>query len=85
MTVLCRVMQVRTSAYYDWLKAPTDSDKEQQDRKITETAKQIFIDNKQCFDSRRLADRLQNRGLLPVALKRGDSVINEITLLRQGA
>lgn len=51
-----------TSAYYDWLKAPTDSDKEQQDRKTAETAKQIFIDNKQCFGSRRLADRLQKQG-----------------------
>ena len=55
-------MQVSTSAYYDWLKAPKESDKDQQDRKIAETAKQLFIDNKPCFGSRRLADRLQKQG-----------------------
>lgn len=62
MTVLCRVMKVSTSAYYDWLKVPKDSDNDQQDQKIAETARQIFIDNKQCFGSRRLADRLQKQG-----------------------
>ncbi|QFY42188.1 transposase [Candidatus Methylospira mobilis] len=62
MTVLCRVMQVSSSAYYEWLKAPQDSDKDQQDQKLAENARQIFIDNKQCFGSRRLADRLQKQG-----------------------
>ncbi|TPQ24633.1 hypothetical protein C2U68_18735 [Methylomonas koyamae] len=55
-------MQVSTSAYYQWLKIPQDSDKYQQDQKVAEKAKQIFIDNKQCFGSRRLADRLQKQG-----------------------
>ncbi|WP_265588086.1 IS3 family transposase [Candidatus Methylospira mobilis] len=62
VTVLCRVMQVSTSAYYEWLKARQDSDKDQQDQKLAEKARQIFIDNKQCFGSRRLADRLQKQG-----------------------
>ncbi|MGR9054176.1 MAG: IS3 family transposase, partial [Gammaproteobacteria bacterium] len=56
-------MQVSTSAYYDGLKAPKESDKERQDQNIAETAKQIFIDHKPCFGSRRLADRLQKQGL----------------------
>lgn len=52
-----------TSAYYEWLKARQDSDKDQQDQKLAEKARQIFIDNKQCFGSRRLADRLQKQGV----------------------
>lgn len=62
MTVLCRVMQVSTSAYYAWLKAPHDDDNPRQDRKLAEKVRQIFIDNKQSFGSRRLADRLQKQG-----------------------
>ncbi|MCK9605332.1 MAG: hypothetical protein M0R33_02655 [Methylomonas sp.] len=62
-------MQVSTSAYYDWLKAPKDSAKDQQDRKIAETEKQIFIDNKQCFGSHRLADGLQKQGVTIGRLK----------------
>ena len=50
-------------SYYDWLKAPKDSDKHQQDQKIAETVSQMIIDNKQCFGSRRLADLLQKQGL----------------------
>jgi hypothetical protein len=55
-------MQVSTSAYYEWLKAPQDNDKDQLDQKVAEKAKQIFVDNKQSFGSRRLADRLQKQG-----------------------
>jgi hypothetical protein len=55
-------MQVSTSAYYQWLKTPQDSDKDQQDQKVAENARQIFIDNKQCFGSRRLVDLLQKQG-----------------------
>jgi len=55
-------MGVSTSAYYEWLKTPFDADKHQQDQKLAEKARQIFIDNKQCFGSRRLADRLQKQG-----------------------
>ncbi len=62
MTALCRVMQASTSAYYEWLKAPQDNDKDQLDQKFAEKAKQIFVDNKQSFGSRRLADRLQKQG-----------------------
>jgi putative transposase len=56
------VVGVSTSAYYDWLKALQDSGKHQQDQKLAEKVKQIFIDNKQCFGSRRLADCLQKQG-----------------------
>ena len=73
MTVLCRVMQVSTSAYYAWLKAPQDGDNKRQDQKLAENVRQIFADNKQCFGSRRLADRLQKQGLLLAAIKRGAS------------
>ena len=62
MTVLCRVIQLSTSAYYAWLNAPQDDDNKRQDRKLAEKVRQIFIDNKQSFGSRRLADRLQKQG-----------------------
>ncbi|WP_407080181.1 IS3 family transposase [Candidatus Methylospira mobilis] len=55
-------MQVSTRAYYEWLKVPQDSDRNQQDQQVAERARQIFIDNKQCLGSRRLADRLQKQG-----------------------
>jgi transposase InsO family protein len=55
-------MQVSTSAYYEWLKAPQDSNKDQLDQIVAETTRQIFVDNKQSFASRRLADRLQKQG-----------------------
>ncbi|WP_229427645.1 IS3 family transposase [Methylomonas fluvii] len=60
--VLCRVMQVSTSAYYAWCNNPLNDDKKHQDQQIAENVKQIFTDNKQCFGSRRLADRLQKQG-----------------------
>ncbi|TPQ26990.1 hypothetical protein C2U68_09915 [Methylomonas koyamae] len=55
-------MQVSTSAYYAWLKAPQDNDNQRQDQKLAEKVRQLFIDNKQSFGSRRLADRLQKQG-----------------------
>ena len=53
-----------TSAYYEWLKAPQERDKDQQDQKVAEKARQIFLDNKQCFGSRRLANQLQKQGFI---------------------
>lgn len=55
-------MQVSTSAYYAWLKAPQDDDNKRQDQVLAEKVRQIFTDNKQSFGSRRLADRLQKQG-----------------------
>ncbi|WP_172680358.1 IS3 family transposase [Methylomonas koyamae] len=62
VTVLCRVMQVSTSAYYAWCNSPPDKGKAHQDQQRTDSVRQIFTDNKQCFGSRRLADRLQKQG-----------------------
>ena len=62
MAVLCRVMGVSTSTYYDWLKTPQDCDKQLQDQQLTEAMRQTFFDNKQSFGSRRLMDRLQKQG-----------------------
>ncbi|WP_082885387.1 MULTISPECIES: IS3 family transposase [Methylomonas] len=62
VTVLCRVMQMSTSAYYAWCNSPPDEDKTHQDQKLAETVRQNFTDNKQSFGSRRLADRLQKQG-----------------------
>ncbi|CAG1020666.1 hypothetical protein MTYM_00431 [Methylococcales bacterium] len=56
-------MQVSTSAYYAWLKAPHDDDNKRQDQKLAEKMRQIFTDNKQCFGSRRLENHLQKQEL----------------------
>jgi putative transposase len=63
VTVLCRVMGVSTSAYYAWCHAREDDAKEQQERRLADQVRQIFTDNKQCFGSRRLSDRLKKQGM----------------------
>ncbi len=56
-------MDVSTSAYYAWCHNPQKGNKKQRDQQLADKVRQIFIDNKQCFGSRRLADRLQKQGI----------------------
>jgi transposase InsO family protein len=56
-------MEVSTSAYYAWCKAPQDGDNQQQDQLLADKVQQIFTDNQQCFGSRRLSERLKKQGL----------------------
>lgn len=55
-------MGVSTSAYYAWCNVPEHSNKTQQDHQLADKAKEIFSDNKRCFGSRRLSDRLKKQG-----------------------
>ncbi len=52
-----------TSAYYAWLNAPQRCDHDKLDRELADKAKAIFVENKQCFGSRRLANHSQEQGL----------------------
>ncbi len=61
VTVLCRVMQVRTSAFYMWLKAPSDKNKQME--KLEATACQLFNEYKQTYGYRRLSDALTKAGM----------------------
>ena len=62
VTVLCRVMEVGTSAYYAWCNAATTGNKKQEDQELADKVRQIFTDNKHSFGSRRLSDRLKKQG-----------------------
>jgi len=55
-------MGVSTSAYYAGCNVPEHSNKTQQDHQLADKAKEIFSDNKRCFGSRRLSDRLKKQG-----------------------
>ncbi|WP_407939043.1 IS3 family transposase [Methylobacter luteus] len=45
------------------LNSPTKDTKEQQEQRLADQVRQIFTDNKQCFGSRRLSDRLKKQGM----------------------
>ena len=62
VTVLCRVMEVSTSAFYAWCKQPEDSEKTKQKQRLEDEAKQIFIETKQSYGSRRLSNELKKQG-----------------------
>ncbi len=61
VTVLCRVMQVSTSAFYMWLKAPADINKQME--KLEAKACQLFNENRQTYGYRRLSDALNKAGM----------------------
>jgi putative transposase len=56
-------MGVSTSAYYAWCHAREYDAKEQQEQRLADQVRQIFTDNKQCFGSRRLSDRMKKQGM----------------------
>ena len=63
VTVLCRVMEVSTSAFYAWLKTPEDSDKAQRKAVLEAKARQLFDDHKQIYGYRRLSNELGKVGM----------------------
>jgi hypothetical protein len=62
VTVLCRVVEVGTSAFYAGCNTAATRDTTQQDQVLSDKIRQIFSDNKYCFGSRRLSDRLKKQG-----------------------
>lgn len=66
VTVLCRVMEVSTSAFYAWIKKPEDADKTREKEVLETKARQLFNENKQIHGYRRLSDALGK-----VAIKSG--------------
>jgi transposase InsO family protein len=55
-------MEVSTSAFYAWCKQPEDSEKTKQKQRLEDEAKQIFIETKQSYGSRRLSNELKKQG-----------------------
>jgi len=62
ITLLCRVMEVSTSAFYTWRQMPEKSDKKQMPHLLASKAKQIFLENKSCYGTRRLSNQLRKQG-----------------------
>ncbi len=71
VTVLCRVMDVSTSAFYAWCKQPEDSEKIKQQQRLEDKVSQVFNENKQSYGSHRLSNELKKQGLLLGDIKRG--------------
>lgn len=59
VTVLCRVMQVSTSAYYAWVRRPEDTDNSVKRKQLEQQAEKIFAESKNSYGSRRLSDALK--------------------------
>ena len=56
VTVLCKVMQVSTSAFYAWAKTPEDTDKKVLQKQLEAKAIELFEENKNVQGSRRLSE-----------------------------
>jgi len=56
-------MEVSASAFYAWLKTPTDTDKTQQKAVLEAKARQLFDGHKHTYGYRRLSDALGKAGL----------------------
>ena len=60
VTVLCKVMQVSTSAFYAWSKTPEDTDKKLLEKQLEGKAVQLFEENRKTYGSRRLSEAFIN-------------------------
>jgi putative transposase len=60
--VLCRVMEVSTSAYYAWTKQPEISEKTVQTTRLEAKVHELFDEFRQSYGSRRLSDELRKAG-----------------------
>ncbi|MGZ8237841.1 MAG: hypothetical protein ACXWTY_08210 [Methylobacter sp.] len=49
VTVLCKVMQVSTSAFYTWIQTPEETDKKARQKQLEAKAIQLFAENKQVY------------------------------------
>lgn len=63
VTVLCKVMQVSTSAFYAWLKNAEKTTPCPRSA-FDEALKQVFLENKQSYGQRRLQMALKNKGIV---------------------
>ena len=63
VTVLCRVMGVSTSAFYEWFKNPGDTDRIRERETLESKARQLSYEYKQIYGYRRLSDALGKVGM----------------------
>ena len=63
VTVLCRVVGVSTSAFYEWFKNPGDTDRIRKREALEGEVRQLFYEYKQIYGYRRLSDALGKVGM----------------------
>ena len=62
VNLLCDVLGVRSSGYYDWLSRPT-SQREQANQLLDENIKVIYMENRQRYGSPRITRALQAQSI----------------------
>jgi putative transposase len=77
--LLCRILKVSRSGYYDWLDREK-SGREKQDQALKEHLKVFFLEGRGVYGSRRLKQRLAQTGL-NVSRRRVSRLMKEETLL----
>jgi putative transposase len=73
-------MEVSTSAYYGWCQRPEKSDKKLNHQVLVSKAKQIFLEHRCSYGSRRLSDRLRKQGF-DVGRYKARSLMQELKLV----
>jgi putative transposase len=63
ITALCTVMQVSTSAFYAWAKAPIGTAKKDQQNQLEARMLELFEKNKKSYGSRRLSAAFKDEGI----------------------
>lgn len=73
-------MEVSTSADYGWIQTPEQSDKKQKHQVLASKTKQIFLEHRSVYGSRRLSDRLRKQGF-EVGRYKARSLMQELKLV----
>jgi hypothetical protein len=67
---LCRFIKVSSSGYYEWLKQPT-SNRSKENQELTTKIKQVFNQNHNVYETRRIANILAKNNILISRLRIG--------------
>lgn len=60
--MLCRVLEVSTSAYYSWIKQPETTDKIHETQRLEAKVRELFDEFRQSYGLRRLSNELRKAG-----------------------
>ncbi|NOT84553.1 MAG: transposase, partial [Methylococcaceae bacterium] len=63
VTALCSVMQVSTSAFYAWAKAPISTARQDRQNQLETKTLELFEKNKKTYGSRRLSTAFKDEGI----------------------
>ena len=60
---MCKFIGVPRSGYYEWLNNP-DSNREKQNKELTKMIKQVFVDGRGAYGTRRIVSKLANQNVV---------------------